>query len=228
MSYALLNKSSLYLMFPALAPAIGGTVSVRAGVTLGLLILMVIAITGVVNMILAGRVPPGVRLVCTGMIAITVATGAGMVLGVHDPMLVESLGVFLPLLTINILIVRQIALYEPAGTADGITSDRGGTGRCRDYLRSLWLGVVCTGVLAALGAVRGVLLTGSLGGTAILAIDLSFFGEPAGVLIAVGALLAVARALQQGGGTGGREYGTDGGTDGGEDDRIGGREVFHG
>lgn len=215
MMYPLLQKSSLKLLFPALAPALGGAVSVHAGLFLGAVVLGLIGVTGALNLALAGAVPvppggdadttegtvqiplaglvPGsVRLVCTTIVAITGATLVRFYLMVSNPALLEAVGVFLPLVTINVLILRQAVLYEP----DRIAAP--GNVRWLQYRRSLWLGVVFLFTLGAIGAVREVLLTGSLGDTAILAIDLSFFGAPGGVLLVIGTFLAIAKALALG------------------------------
>lgn len=218
MTYPLLRKSSLKLLFPALAPALGGAVSLQGGLLLGLVILGLVLVTGALNIVLAGAVPlppgrdtdtagtageelhipltglvpRGVRMVCTAITAITGATLVRFFLLVHDPELLEAVGVFLPLVTINILVLRQAVLYEPEGAAARLGLRR------LQFGRSLWLGFVFLLVLGGTGAVREVLLTGSLGDTAILAIDLSFFGAPGGVLLVIGALLAAAKALTLG------------------------------
>lgn len=212
MTYPLLQQSSPKLLFPALAPALGGAVSVQAGLFLGLVTLVLVALTGALNLVLAGAVatppgrdtdtaegevqialsglvPRGVRLVCTAIVAITGATLVRFFLMVRNPELLNDLGVFLPLVTINILILRQAVLYEPGNR----TTRR--DVRFLKYRRSLWLSFLFLLVLGALGIVREVLLTGSLGDTAILAIDLSFFGSPGGLLLVIGVFLAAAKAL---------------------------------
>lgn len=181
----LLTRSSLLLLIPALAPALGATVLARAGFALGVLILVVVAVTGGLNIVLAGRVSRTVRLLCTTILAITCASLYRFHLYAADRQLLDALGVFLPLVAVNVLVFRQAVLYESGA-------------RLQQYGRSVWLATVFIGVLFLLGAIREVLLTGELLGVAVLAIDLSFFGRPAGVLIATGSLLAVGRALAHG------------------------------
>lgn len=178
------------MLFPALAPTLGGAVSVQAGLVLGAVILVAVLVTGPYNVVLAGRVPRAARLVGTAVLAVTVSTLARFVLSVTDPFLLESLGVFLPLVTINVVILRQAVLYEgePQRNAPPQSTPQ--------LAQSIWLALLLMGALVGIGAVREVLLTGALGQTAILAIDLSFFGGPGGVLIVVGTLLAVGQALR--------------------------------
>ena len=185
MTYPMLRKPTYSLIVPALAPALGGTVSVRASLVLGAVIVFAVVLTGPVNIVLAGRFPRSVRLVCTAIITITLATLARFVLSVADPALLASLGVFLPLVTVNVVVLRQAVLYE----------DDASRAPAKDMARSLWLALMLLGVLAGIGAVREILLTGALGETALLAIDLSFFGTPGGLLIVIGTILAAIRAL---------------------------------
>lgn len=186
MNYPLFKRPVPALLFPALAPTLGGAVSVRAGLVLGAVILVAVLVTGPYNVVLAGRVPRAVRLVGTAVLAVTVSTLARFVLSVTDPFVSEALGVFLPLVTINVVILRQGVLYEAVPQRNAATQ----------FAQSIWLALLLTGALVGIGTVREVLLTGSLGQTAILAIDLSFFGGPGGVLIVVGSLLAVGQALR--------------------------------
>ncbi len=187
MNYPLFKRPALALLFPALAPTLGGAVSVRAGLVLGAVILVAVLVTAPYNVVLAGRVPRAVRLVGTAVLAVTVSTLARFVLSVTDPFVSEALGVFLPLVTINVVILRQGVLYE---------ADEAQPRAATQFAQSAWLALLLMGALVGIGAVREVLLTGALGQTAILAIDLSFFGGPGGVLIVVGSLLAVGQALR--------------------------------
>ncbi len=190
-NYPILKRSSLALLFPALAPALGGAVSVRAAFFLGLLVLILTVVSGALNATLFRRVPLGARLVCTVIIAVTGTTLARFLLIARDSELLQALGVFLPLVTVNILILRQVVLYEPENGGP----ERFGLVSSRRFGWSVWMSLVFVLVLAGVGAVRETLLTGSLGSTAILAIDLSFFGSPGGLLIVIGTLLAAGRAV---------------------------------
>ncbi len=179
----LLRRSSMVLLFPALAPTLGGTGRAEAAFGLAAVILVAVAITGIINMLLAAHVSRIARLVCTITITITCASLYGFYLEANSPAVRETLDVFLPLAAINILVLRQSVLYE-------------GRERWNEYRQSIWLSVLFVALLSVLGGLREILLTGELFETSILAIDLSFFGEPAGLLIVVGTVLAAGRALR--------------------------------
>ena len=180
----ILKRSSRVLLFPALAPALGGTGRAEAAFGLAAVVLVAVALTGIINMVLAVRISRIARLVCTVAITVTCASLYGFFLEANNPAVRETLNVFLPLTGINILVLRQCVLYE-------------GAERRHEYRQSLWLSVLFVVLLSALGGLREILLTGELLDTAILAIDLSFFGEPAGLLIVVGTVLAARRALRR-------------------------------
>jgi len=65
----------------------------------------------------------------------------------------------------------------------------------KEFRKSVWLGVQFLFILIFLGGLREVFSTGGIMGTELLARDLSFFGEPGGMMIILGMLFALVKAI---------------------------------
>lgn len=175
MNYPLLKRPALALLVPALAPALGGTASPQAAFTLGVVTVAAIAITGVYNMILGDRVAVVARVMATAILAVSVSIVARLVLEAVRPSLVEDLTIFLPLVAINVAVLRQAVIFGRDVSAGPIHA----------YLHSLALGALLVVVLTAIGTFRW-----------LLPANLEFFRGPGGLLIAMGTCAAAVQAVK--------------------------------
>lgn len=176
------QKSHIILIIVALAPALGGANSVHNALWLGGLTLLAIIGSGLINVALKGIITPSARTPFTVIVTITLISLFQIYLSIVDAALLEELGIYLPLITLNILVLRQTVLFE----AENVS---------REFRSSVWLGFKFLLLLIFIGGLRELFLTGGIGETEIFARDLSFFGEPGGTLIFLGALLALYKAV---------------------------------
>ncbi len=176
------QESHVILIIVALAPALGGVDSVNNAIWLGGLTLLAIIGAGLMNVALKGIITPGARTPFTVIVTITIISLFQIYLSIADAALLEELGVYLPLITLNVLVLRQTVLFE----AEDVS---------REFRSSVWLGFKFLLLLIFIGGLRELFLTGGIGETEIFARDLSFFGEPGGTLIVIGALVALYKAV---------------------------------
>lgn len=179
------QKSSIFLVLVGLAPALGGATSVYNALWLGGLTILAIIGAGLINLGLRGIITPSARTPFTVVVTITLITLFQLYLAVVDSVLLEELGIYLPLITVNVLVLRQSVIFSAEDAS-------------REFRSSVWLDFKFFLLLIFIGGLRELFLTGGIGGTDMLADNLSFFGEPGGTLIVLGALLALYKALFMG------------------------------
>jgi electron transport complex protein RnfE len=142
--------------------------------------------------LLRGFVPPKVRIATFIVIIATFVVMIELVMKAYTPLLSESLGVFIPLIVVNCIIL---------GRAEAFAS-KNGVGR--SFLDGLGIGLGFTMSLSVLGALREVVGTGHLtlfsqAGLGATVIPLQegqeylfrFMVEPPGAFVTLGAMLMV-------------------------------------
>ena len=176
------QQSRIYLLLLALAPALGGATNFSNALYLGLITLVVTMAAGLVNVALKGIIEKEARVPFTVIVTITLLTMYQFYLMIFNASLLDELGIFIPLAALNVLVLRQTVLFEVEDVS-------------HEFRKSVWLGVQFLFLLVFLGGLREMLATGSIMGTDMLARNLSFFGEPGGMLIILGMLFALVKAV---------------------------------
>jgi len=142
--------------------------------------------------LLRNYIPPQVRIPCFIVIIATFVTIIEMVLQAFQPILYEALGVFVPLIVVNCVIL---------GRAEAFASKKP---VARSVLDGIGVGIGFTLALFILATVREVLGSGTILGpdpeSAIHLFGTNFepmalFAQPAGAFIALGLLLAIVNML---------------------------------
>lgn len=183
-----------------LCPLLAVTTSLGSGLGLGLATLAVLAASNVLVSLVGRTLPPEIRIAVFVLLIAALVTSVELALAAWLPGLHAALGIFLPLIVTNCLVLARAEAFasrQPAGAAllDGVAMGSG-------FLL----------VLVALGSIREVLGRGSLGGDLVLLFDghvahggIHFFGEqhgfllallPPGAFILLGLMLAVRQAVR--------------------------------
>ncbi len=166
----------------ALAPALGATTSGLGALVVAAITLALGAICGALVLVLRRALTPFAALLLVVIAAVTGVTLAELWLGAEAAELRGELGVFVPLITVNVLVLGQATLV-------------GATEPLRWYGRLLAQGVAFATVLVLIGLVRELLGTGAVFGAPVAAVELGLFMAPAGALLLAGLAVAGARAL---------------------------------
>jgi electron transport complex protein RnfE len=135
-----------------LCPVLGVTTSMKNGIGMGLATTFVLLCSNVLVSLLRKVIPPKVRIACFIIIIATFVIVVEQLMQAFAYTLYIDLGVFIPLIVVNCIVL---------GRAEAFASKNGMVLSAAD---GLGIGIGFTASLAALGAVRELLGTGSLVG----------------------------------------------------------------
>ena len=132
------------------------TTSVINGVGLGLATLLVLVCSTLVVCRVRKMIPPQVRIPCFIVISATFTTVVSLLMEAFFPALHAALGIFIPLIVVNCLILARMEAFAAKNTPVVTVFD------------SLGMGLGFTAALALIGAVREVLGLGTLLGVTVI------------------------------------------------------------
>lgn len=167
-----------------LCPALAVTTTAEGALWLGLLTAGVLFISEAIAAVVRRLVPPQARFYCQAVSIAALATILDLILGVAAPSLDQGLGIFVPLIAVNCLVLTS--LVEGRGLAE------------LSALTGWALGFL--GVLVAVGSVREVLGAGTWFGQAVLGkgfLPWGIISTPGGAFLTLGLLLGAANALHR-------------------------------
>ena len=174
-----------------LCPVLAVTKSLEGGWGMGLATTFVLVCSNVLVSALRKAVPPKVRIATFIVIIATFVVITELVMKAYTPMLSATLGVFIPLIVVNCIIL---------GRAEAFASKNG---VLRSLLDGLGIGLGFTLSLSVLGGLRELLGTGKLTLFAQASADITiiplaegqeflfkFMVDPPGAFVCLGAMLA--------------------------------------
>ena len=146
----LLKENAVFVMLLGLCPVLGTTTSAINGMGMGLATTFVLLMSNIVVSLIKGFVPDKVRIPAFIVVIASFVTILQLVMQAYTPGLFAALGLFIPLIVVNCLILgRAEAFASKNNTIDSI-------------LDALGMGLGFTFALTLLGAVREVLGSGSI------------------------------------------------------------------
>jgi electron transport complex protein RnfE len=160
----IIKENPIFVMLLGMCPTLGVTSSAFNGFGMGVATLFVLLMSNIVVSLVKKQIPSKVRIPAFIIVIASFVTIVEMVLEAYIPFLYEQLGIFIPLIVVNCLIL---------GRAEAFASKNNLTASILDAL-GMGLGFVLA--LTALGAIREILGSGSLFG-------LSFVPENANTFI---------------------------------------------
>jgi electron transport complex protein RnfE len=133
-----------------ICPTLAVTKSLEGGWGMGLAATFVLVCSNVIISAIRKAVPPKVRIATYIVVIATFVVITELVMKAFTPVLSDTLGVFIPLIVVNCIIL---------GRAEAFASKNG---LARSFLDGLGIGLGYTLALSVLGSVREVLGTGRL------------------------------------------------------------------
>jgi electron transport complex protein RnfE len=181
-----------------LCPTLAVTKSLEGGWGMGLATTFVLVMSNLIISIIRRIVPPKVRIATFIVVIATFVVITELVMAAYTPMLSDTLGVFIPLIVVNCIILGRAEAFAsknsvPRSIADG-----------------LGIGIGFTLALSVLGAIREVFGTGRL--TVFSQADLGvqliplgegreylfqFMVEPPGAFVCLGAMLMLMNLISE-------------------------------
>ena len=173
----IIKDNPVFVMLLGMCPTLGVTSSAFNGLGMGVATMFVLVMSNIVVSLIKTQIPDKVRIPAFIIIIASFVTIVEMVLEAFIPFLYEQLGIFIPLIVVNCLIL---------GRAEAFASKNN---LMHSIIDGLGMGFGFIIALTALGAVREILGNGSV-------FELKFLSESANTFIVFilppGAFIALA------------------------------------
>ncbi len=188
----IVKENPTFLLLLGMCPTLAVTVHIVNGLGMGLSVMAVLTLSNLVISLLRNYIPPQVRIPCFIVIIATFVTIVEMVLQAFQPVLYEALGVFVPLIVVNCIILARAEAFASKKPV------------LNSVLDGIGFGIGATLAFFILALVREVIGSGTILGpnpeNAIHLFGANFepmavFAQPAGAFIALGLLLAGVNVL---------------------------------
>ena len=159
----IVKDNPVFVMLLGMCPTLGVTSSAFNGLGMGVATLFVLLMSNIVVSLVKTQIPSKVRIPAFIIIIASFVTIVEMVLEAFIPFLYEQLGIFIPLIVLNCLILGRA---EAFASKNNVLSS---------IIDALGMGLGFVVALTALGAVREILGSGSLFGFKFVPEDANTF-----------------------------------------------------
>lgn len=176
------KDNAVFVLLLGLCPTLGTTTSAFNGLGMGLATTFVLVMSNIVVSMIKSGIPDKVRIPSFIVIIASFVTIVEMTMQAYIPDLFEQLGLFIPLIVVNCLILGRAEAF--ASKQNTLSSLIDGFG----------MGLGFTMALVILGGIREILGTGSLFGINLPIFPLDAKGNPQTILVFVlapGAFIAL-------------------------------------
>jgi len=184
----ILDENPVFVQALALSPALAITTSVENGIGLGLATLLVLLPSCLIASLLRNLIPEQLRFPCFIVLSAALATVVNMLTELFFPALHSALGIFIPLIAINAVILARIDAFASKNSPIATAFD------------ALGMGLGFTLALTILGFVRELISFGTVLGFDVLPEAFPGFmlmALPAGGFLAFGFIVAGLTALRR-------------------------------
>lgn len=171
----LLKENPIFVLLLGMCPTLGTTSSAINGMSMGLATTFVLICSNIAISLLKNIIPDKVRIPAFIVVIATFVTIVEMVMQAYIPALFDSLGLFIPLIVVNCIVLGRAEAFAAKNNP------------FKSMLDGLGMGLGFTFALTLLGTVRELLGTGQV-------FSISLYPESYGILIMVlapGAFIAL-------------------------------------
>jgi len=164
-----------------MCPTLATTTSVKNGLGMGVSAMLVLIFSNLLISLLSKIIPKQIRIACYIVVISGLVTIIDMLLSAYIPALAKSLGLFIPLIVVNCIILARAEAF--ASKNDPVSS----------VLDGLFMGIGFAFALFLISSVREIVGSGSFFGLRIFSPDFAagMFVSPPGAFITLGILVAV-------------------------------------
>lgn len=172
----IIKENPIFVIMLGMCPTLGTTSSAINGLGMGLATTFVLLSSNVVISMLKNIIPDNVRIPAFVVVIAAFVTLVEMVMQAYVPALYESLGLFIPLIVVNCIVLGRAEAFAAKNTV------------IKSFFDGLGMGLGFTLALTLLGTTRELLGTGKV-------FSITIFPENYGMLLFVlapGAFIALA------------------------------------
>ncbi|MFV0391371.1 MAG: electron transport complex subunit RsxE [Paludibacteraceae bacterium] len=183
----ILKENPIFVLVLGMCPTLATTSSAINGLSMGLATTFVLLGSNVVISLLKNLIPDKVRIPAYVVVIATFVTVVEMVMQAYVPALFESLGIFIPLIVVNCIVLGRAEAFASKNTIG------------KSALDGIGMGLGFTFALTLLGTIRELLGTGQVFGLKVYGEEygMLLFVLAPGAFIALGYLIAVMNKLQK-------------------------------
>ena len=183
----LFDQNPILVQLLGTCPTLATTTSMKNGVGMGLSAAAVLVLSNLLISLLRKFIPKQVRIAAYIVIISGFVTAIELLIKAYVPALDASLGLFIPLIVVNCIILARAEAY--ASKNPPVDS----------MLDGLFMGLGFTFALGRLGGIREFIGNGTLWDVKVTPAaypGISFFTQPAGAFITLGTLIAAVTAIK--------------------------------
>lgn len=176
----IIRENPAFVLLLGMCPTLGTTTSAVNGMGMGIATMFVLVMSNIVISMIKKIVPAKVRIPAYIVVIASLVTVLQLVMEAYVPTLYETLGVFIPLIVVNCIILGRAEAFASKNSVGDSALD------------GIGIGLGFTMALTLLGAVREILGAGSIFGWKFIAGDgILLFVLAPGAFIALGYLLVI-------------------------------------
>jgi len=185
-SKGFIKENAVFALFLGLCPTLGVTTSAINGLGMGLATTFVLVMSNLVVSLVKNVIPDKVRIPAFIVIIASFVTVVELVMKGYVPSLFDALGLFIPLIVVNCLVLGRAEAFASKNTIWSSLVDGAG------------MGLGFTMALTVLGAVRELLGSGAFFGMKLISGDaMLLFILPPGAFLALGYLIVLANMIKE-------------------------------
>jgi len=180
----IVKNNPTFVLVLGMCPTLGTTTSAINGLGMGLATMIVLILSNITISAISKIIPDKVRIPCYIVVIASFVTIVQLLLQAYVPVLYEALGIFLPLIVVNCVILGRAEAFANKNTVGDSALD------------GIGVGLGFTIALTAIGLVREILGSGSAFGWKFISGDgmLAFVLAP-GAFIVLAYLMVVFRKI---------------------------------
>ena len=183
----LMRENPLLVIMIGLCSSLAVTTSVVNGIGMGIAMTFVLLMSEVMISAFRKLIPNSIRIPVFIIIIASFTTIVDLVMKAYTPALSEAMGVFIPLIVVNCIIMGRVESFSYKKTVGESVAD------------ALGMGLGYTWVLCAISIIREFLGAGSFFGIKILAdqYTVGFFAQSPGGFLVFGLMVAMNMAIRK-------------------------------
>ena len=185
----ILKENPVFVLILGTCPTLATTTNVAGAFGMGIAALAVLVCSNILISLLRKIIPDSVRIPCYIVVIAGFVTIVQMIVQAYFPALYDMLGVYLPLITVNCIILGRAEMFASKNTVG------------KSVLDGIGMGLGFTLALVAMATVREVLGSGSFAGIALPFFSthtISFFIKAPGGMLVYGVMIAIVNKLTHG------------------------------
>ena len=183
----LLTQNPVLVQLLGMCSTLAITTTVSNGIGMGLSVTIILTLSNIFISLLRRIIPEQVRIACYIVVIAGFVTMVDLLLQAFFPDIAESLGVFIPLIVVNCIILARAESFASKNKPVSAAVD----GICQ--------GLGYTMILLAMSAIRELLGAGTLNGSRIFPAEYAanMLALPVGGFLTLGCLIALMQYIQR-------------------------------